>query len=288
MKKLIFIFSFLLVFASINCQIRPGVVALQKSTAAPVGYDADYQAVYDLLSAKPGTDTAAAQNTLVVELKAAGVWAKGALSYVTAQRTEAGALLNWLAPSGAYNLVNTTATPFVAYQGFTGASATTERLTTGRNFSTDSTNFGKNNATVSAYTRVNLNATESILGCYDGGNNMITLLPRTGGAMASRLNSTTEGIRTTANSTGLSTVTRTSTTVLEFYKNGTSLGSPVATTSTVIPNATLLILARGATSQNSNNQVSFIFIGVALTDTEVADMNTAVEKYMDFLGTGVE
>ena len=37
MKKLIFIFSFLLVFASINCQIRPGVIALQKSTAAPCG-----------------------------------------------------------------------------------------------------------------------------------------------------------------------------------------------------------------------------------------------------------
>ncbi len=280
MRKLFILLGFIFAFALSQAQL-PGVIASQDIAG---GFCAEYQTIYNALDSKPGTDTANAQNTLVVDLKTAGVWAKGDLIYVTAQKTQAGALLMWLNPSGDDNLTNTTAAPFTQYEGFTGVSATSESMTTNWNPTNEAVNYKLDDATISAYTRIDINATEYIMSAY-ASSRYISLVPRTGGTMTARMNSPSASSYTTANSLGLSTVTRTASNVVTFYKNGTKLGTDNEA-SDFIPNANLLLFNLNG-GNFSNNQVSFIFVGAALTDGEVTAMNTAVEKYMDFIGKGV-
>ena len=95
MKRVYSIILLLLLAGSLFCQPIVNISSTYHAQVAAGGggYCAEYQAVYDLLDTKPGADTANAQNTLVTELKTAGVWAKGDLLYVFAQRTIAGAYL---------------------------------------------------------------------------------------------------------------------------------------------------------------------------------------------------
>lgn len=281
MRKLLILFGLLFTFALSQAQ-QLGIIASQDIAAA--GYCAEYQAVYDLLDAKPEADTAAAQNDLVEAGIAHGWWAKGDLIYVTAQRTQAGALLNWPNPSGDDNITNTTDCAFTKYQGFTGASVTSEYMVANWNPSSESVNFTLNEATISAYTRIDINAAEVILGCFS--TNYITLIPRNAGSLQGRLNDLGTIDKATANSLGLSTVVRINSTTLRAFKNGTPF-LDVTVNSTAIPNTGLNIL-KSQTGSFSNNQVSFIYIGGLLSNTEVSDMNTDVETYLDFVGAGVE
>ena len=263
----------------------PGVIASQGGTAA--SYSAEYQAVYNAYTTKPASDTAAFQNTLASELVAAGVWAEADVIYVTANGNITNALLNWFAPTGDDNLTNTTATPFTKYEGFTGASATEEYMSTNFNPSTEGVKYTLDDCAISVYTRIDIDALECAIGVYDA-TNYITLYPRYNNEIATRINSTeTSVVKTVASSLGLSTVARTSSSSLSLFRGSTNLGAGTQN-SGARPNGIIDLFRRAEFTHHSNNQISFVFIGGSLSEAQVASMNTAVEKYMDAIGKGVQ
>jgi len=85
--------------------------------------------------------------------------------------------------------------------------------------------------------------------------------------------------------------TRTSTTSFKVFKNGSSIGNN-STTNTVsaLPNFNLFLSAysqAGTPVQYSNRQCAFSSIGDGLTDTEAANLYTAVQAYQTTLGRQV-
>ena len=285
MRKLLIILWLIVGSLTINAQVvKTSVVYAPPAVAA--SYCDEYQAVYNALDAKPGTDTASAQNTLVASAKTHGWWAEADVIYVTAQRTEAGALLNWKASTGDDNLTNTTSTAFTKYQGFTGASGTSESMSTNFTPSSEGVNYTQDDAGLAVYTRIDINAGECAIG-VDQGSNDISIYPRTAGSILSRVNCTTNVTEATANSLGLSSVSRSNATTVFTYKNGAVLDADGdASNSVGLSTSAITVLSLSASSY-SNNQVSFVFIGGYLTDAQQAFMFTDIETYLDFVGAGV-
>lgn len=280
MKKLL-IGLFLLLTITLNGQLIEGVVA---SAQQPIPYDADYQTYYNALDIKPGKDTANLQNNLVLDLKAAGVWATRDVIYLTAQRTRAGAELNLKDPTGDDNITDVAASSFTKYEGFTNV-----ELNTNWNPSTEGVHYTLNSASINGYFRLNLSSTAIAMGCISG-TDEIKLELRYGGfnTFYARVNSSAELSTTgTGTSLGMFTATRSNSTSVASFHNGSNKASSFARTSTAVPNANLLILnTTGGTPYV--NQVSYVDAGANLTDQQVIDENTAVETYMDAIGKGVE
>jgi hypothetical protein len=105
--------------------------------------DTSYQAVLNQASSLGYTAPSAAQqtlqNTLVTDLKTAGVWDKLDLFYVFATDGDSDyATLNWKAPSS-FQLTKTNSPTFTTNEGF--AQSGTAYLDTGYNLLTDGTNY---------------------------------------------------------------------------------------------------------------------------------------------------
>lgn len=112
--------------------------------------DADYQAVLDRSTALGYTAPSAAQqtlqNTLVTDLKTAGVWDKLDVFYVFATDGDSDyATLNWKAPSS-FQLTKTNSPTFTTNEGF--AQSGTASLDTGFILDTNGTNFTQDDAGV--------------------------------------------------------------------------------------------------------------------------------------------
>jgi hypothetical protein len=254
-------------------------------TAAGSSYCDEYAAVYNAMTTKP-TTYANAQDTLVQELKTAGIWTKLDVFYVFAQGTNGAgeACLNWIAPTGDDNCTVVSGAVFTANEGFVG-DATADELDTNWNPSTESTTFLNNATTIFAYCRVTGAANAPIMGCIEG-SNQIRLNPYQTNASA-YINSSSGAAWNATNSQGLWLATKDDATHVGMYRNAVDLGTPHdAVTNQVRPNATLRFLSNG--TNFTNNQVSVGGAGGLLNGTEISALNTAIEKYMDRLGKGVE
>lgn len=111
-------------------------------------FDTDYQAVLDRASSlgytAPSSGQQTLQNTLVTDLKTAGVWDKLDLFYVFATDGDSDyATLNWKAPSS-FQLTKTNSPTFTTNEGF--AQSGTAYLDTGYNLLTDGTNYTQDDA----------------------------------------------------------------------------------------------------------------------------------------------
>lgn len=283
MKRVYSIILLLLLAGSLFCQPIVNISSTYHAQVAAGGggYSAEYQAVYDLLDTKPGADTATAQNTLVTELKTAGVWAKGDLLYVFAQRTIAGAYLMWLDPDGDDNITNVSATVFTKYSHFVG-DGTADYLNTNWNPTTEAVNFAQDNCTVAIYIRNEVNEAKYVWGT---GTNL-KFMPNLSNTAYVAMNQSSTASYNPGGTAGMWVFTRASSTTMTKYKNGGS-GTDYTVTSNAVANAAMHILA-SAGANFSTCQVSFFYVGSALNSTEATALNTAVEKYMDAIGVGVE
>ena len=113
------------------------------------GFDADYQAVLDQSTSFGYTVPSAAQqtlqNTLVTDLKTAGVWDKLDVFYCFATDGDSDfATLNWKAPSS-HQVTKVSSPTFTANEGFTG-NASSAYLDTNYNPSNDAINYALNAA----------------------------------------------------------------------------------------------------------------------------------------------
>ena len=112
------------------------------------GFDADYQAVLDRSNAlgytAPSEAQKTLQNTLVTDLKTAGVWDKLDALYITANdgSREFGRL-NWVSPS-TFELSEVNSPAFTSNEGFTG-NGSSSTLDTGITLDTNTTHFSTTN-----------------------------------------------------------------------------------------------------------------------------------------------
>jgi hypothetical protein len=116
----------------------------------PSAFDADYQAILDrsttLGYTAPSATQQTLQNTLVEDLKTAGVWDKLDVFYCFATDGDSDfATLNWKAPSS-FQATKTNSPTFTANEGF--AQSGTASLDTGFVLDTHGTNYTQNNAGV--------------------------------------------------------------------------------------------------------------------------------------------
>ena len=116
----------------------------------PSAFDADYQAILDRSTALGYTAPSAAQqtlqNTLVEDLKTAGVWSKLDVFYCFATDGDSDyATLNWKAPSS-FQLTKTNSPTFTANEGF--AQSGTASLDTGFVLNANGTNYTQDDAGV--------------------------------------------------------------------------------------------------------------------------------------------
>ena len=92
------------------------------------------------------------------------------------------------------------------------------------------------------------------------------------------------------NSNGLFTSTRTANNVFKVFRNSVIIGSKTNTVTTTLPQLKLSISARndeGIIQNYSNRQCAFASIGDGLTDTEAANLYTAVQAYQTTLSRNV-
>jgi hypothetical protein len=95
---------------------------------------------------------------------------------------------------------------------------------------------------------------------------------------------------TNTNSTGFYVSSRTTSTSLKAYKNGTQLGTTNTNTSADFSSLNIGVTISGETFYNtlySSKQVAFATIGDGLTDSEVSTLYTIVQKYQTTLGRQV-
>lgn len=286
MRRLLILFLGVFLTLSLSGQrLIPGIVASQSVTIAAAGFCDEYQTVYDALDVKPGTDTAAAQNTLVSTLVTGGQWAKLELFYLQAQRTAAGGLINMIAP-GTYNCTNVNATTFTKYTGYTGAS--TKYLNTNFRASLDSSLYKRDHASIGVYLLLDQSGTTIPMGVQSYGSYFMAIRPRYNGNFYGALNQSAaaSGIAV-ANSQGLFTVVRSGRSLMTLYKGGTDLGD-LTTISTLIPDSRYVTFLMHDNSNWSTNTVAAGFLGGELSDGDVTAINNAIETYMDAIGIGVQ
>lgn len=111
-------------------------------------FDTDYQAVLDRASTlgytAPSASQQTLQNTLITDLKTAGVWDKLDLFYVFATDGDSDySTLNWKAPSS-FQLTKVNSPTFTTNEGF--ANSGTSELQSGFELDTDAVNYTQNDA----------------------------------------------------------------------------------------------------------------------------------------------
>jgi len=248
---------------------------------APSAYDADYQAVLDRSTALGYTAPSAAQqtlqNTLVEDLKTAGVWDKLDLFYVFATDGDSDyATLNWKAPSS-HQVTKVSSPTFTANEGFTG-NASSAYLETNYNPSNDATNYALNAASFGFFI--------SDLGTFTGTSISDFGAPDAVNRAWYRRTSN----RFYINSSGYTFVTpytantfvhanRNGSNTAQAYHNGTLVDSPT-NVSTSIPPVNFAAFKRSGLFSEST--LGIAFVGGDLS-SESSDFNTAINNYLTAL-----
>jgi len=240
------------------------------------GFDADYQAVLDQASSLGYTAPSAAQqtlqNTLVTDLKTAGIWSKLDALYIMANdgSREFGRL-NWASPSN-FELSELPSTPtFTLNEGFSAGNG----LDTGITLDIDTTHFSTTNKEGSFggwsyYTKAAgapaLMGTDANTNDMRGGANdhiMEVLAPSD--ILISGLyhmNASPSGVNINATQ----------------YQNGSLVTFQTGSTGQYTP-ATMHLLSEGGVSNFSLDTISIAFIGGDLS-AEASDLYNAFNTYM--------
>jgi len=259
---------------------------LGRQIGSPIVSDTDAQA---FLNAAGITDLgqANAVNTLVVDLKAAGVWTKMKAVYPFVGGTAAQHRFNLKAPTtntsdfyGTFNGGVTHSSTGVQFNGSTGYMET--------NLNENSV-MTLGNEHISFYSRTNTSGLYVDMGVWDsvtGGTQIISryTFPVTD-SFIGYIDDVNSSYVANANSWGFYMANRTSTSQLKLQIN--SLISTFANNSSSKVNRTFWIGARNINSTAylySTRECAFATIGDGLSDTEAVNFYTAVQKYQTSLG----
>jgi hypothetical protein len=249
--------------------------------ANPVSFDADYTAILANAASRsvtlPSSAEQTLQNQLIVNLKAAGIWAKLDAFYMFANNitdsTGGFARINWKNPSANYGTAQGALPSITPKSGFTG------------NGSNQGINLNLQHIPVGG----NFNSTGASMGCFVG------TIPGVSSAVLSTQNSNSRirnvgGSSQIAGSSIVSTYTansfvhlnRTETAgpirTIAAFVNGTSSGTTPNPSAWVTTDTTnWYVLWNGASY--GTTQMKMVFIGGDFT-TEAATFNTTIQNYI--------
>jgi hypothetical protein len=221
-------------------------------------------------------------DTLIKGLKTDGIWAKLDRLWIFAVENQKSALIDLVA--------NTTATPvnsptFTADRGYAG-DGSSSYLNSNFNASTSGVQWTLNSAHIAAWDNTSrANSPIVISGAYDG-SAVSDLMPWYGGGVVTRINGGGLTGLTNGTSQGFFVGQRTSTSVVEGYRNNALCGS-FADGSNHIINLPFFICARndgGGFSSGMADQVSMVSYGASFTGTEITNYYNRLRTYMTAVG----
>jgi len=245
----------------------------------PPAVDADYQAILDRSTALGYTAPSAAQqtlqNTLVTDLKTAGVWDKLDVFYVFATDGDSNyATLNWKAPSS-HQVTKVSSPTFTANVGFTG-DASSAYLDTNYNPTNDAINYALNAASFGFFI--------SDLGTYTNGSisdfGATDSVDRAWYRRTSNrfyINSSSFTLVTAYTANTFVHANRNGSNTAQVYHDGTLVGSPT-NVSTSIPPVNFDAFKR--TTIFAESTLGVAFVGGDLS-SESSDFHDAVNTYLN-------
>ena len=261
---------------------------LGRQIGAPIVSDTDAQA---FLNAAVITDVtqANAVNTLVTDLKAAGVWTKMKALYP---------MVGGTAAQHRFNLKDPRTVNAAFYLEFFGGGihSATGYQPNGTTSYADTKLIPNNilqlnSSHFSYYSRTNVLEASVEMMAYTSGQSMIDLYVRfTNGNMLSRIYNTTTSTTSVPSSLGLFLMNRPDANTIKQHRNSDIISSSSSTTAGTKPNINLYIGTgnnNGSTFGFSSKEAAFASIGDGLTDGEAAAFYTAVQKYQTTLGRAV-
>jgi hypothetical protein len=263
-----------------------GTLAADLTVTGGSAFDADAQAFFDRVTTAGGTLSVTEQNavnTLVIALKADGIWTKIKAIYPMVGASAAACSRNLKSDNfnGTFS------------SGWTFASTGAKPNGTSAFMDTNLPNntMSQNSLTISTYLRTNFTQATSIcdIACWNSGFGS-SIYPRgINNNVLINNNSTTQinlGIGSNLNSTGFYVNKRTSSTEVVFQKNSTQ--------NTVANNSNNLITANYIVSRTGNfngeyspRETALVGIGDGLTDTEAINFYTHVQAFQTTLSRQV-
>jgi hypothetical protein len=253
------------------------------------GVDPDAQAFFDRVTTAGGTLSATEQlaiNTLVVQMKADGIWTKMKAIYPMVGASAAACAQNLKSSSftGTFTSGWTFASTGVTPNG------TSAYMSTGLIPSTDTT---QNSVSIGVYIRTNNTALVNRIEMGTGsGSSDFQSVIRWDGSLGnlSRLNNTFGGAGYIPTKTsGFFSISRTASNVTKKYEDGT-LKQTETTTSNAPTAVELIIGARNTTTSplfHDSKQNAFTYVSDGLTDTDSSNFYTAVQAFQTTLSRQV-
>ncbi len=273
-----------------NCCFKTPISAWTEGEPIPET-DADADAF--LLAANITDATIKASiNTMVVDMKANGIWDKMKAIYPFVGGT---------ATTHKFNLKDPRDLDAAFRLQFFGGWTHSKNGALGNGANTYADTFFIPNSELthgstafSFYSRTNSDGAKLDLGVNTQlNNNFLGLYSRIGGNLSLDLGCFACGGRfnaTAPNSLGFVVASRTTTSLLKVFKNGSQIGSNQTTTSIGLPNKKLYIGAAnhdGSLMQPSDRENAFTSIGDGLTDTDASNLNTIVNNFQVALSRNV-
>ena len=223
---------------------------------------------------------ATAINQLVLDLKSANIWTKMKCIYPFVGNTSASQKFNLKDPrdlDAAYRLTFTGGFTFSAtgcQPNGVNAYAST--------FLIPATSLSANSSHASIYNRTAGSGTINDWGTSGGGLAFSAAIYLSGSAYLDCYNSSTNRIATAnASATGFYVGSRTSSTSLKLFKNGTQLGTTNVNASVGVAGLTadVKLFSYNPVQNLSNRECAFASFGDGLTDAEVTAFRTAVQLF---------
>ena len=261
--------------------IRRGI-GVQSFVSAGDGTDADAQAFIDAAGITDATQQSAI-NTLVTDLKGYGIWTKMKAIYPFVGGTAA---------AHSYNLKNTSQYQITWNGGITHSSNGV--LGNGVNGYGNtglvpSSVLSQNSTHLSYYSRTTTNTLSSEIGSNNLASNRLQITISYSSINYNAVNNGVSTFSYTGNADGLWIANRNSSTEIKSFRNNTTLNTETIA-SQALNNFAISILAAnqaGSIDQYNNKQCAFASIGDGLTDTEAANLYTAVQAYQTTLSRNV-
>jgi hypothetical protein len=249
------------------------------------GFDSDAQAFFDRVTAAGGTLSTTektAVNTLVVQMKADGIWSGMKAIYPMVGASAAACAQNLKSSSftGSFTSGWTFASTGVTPNGIAYMDTALNMLN----------NLLQNNCHISVYSRTNLTNVGSMIGVHDGAfNNAIMLYPSINGAAYINMFSAGGNNNVFVSDTlGLRTLSRLNSSTVNFYQRTTK--TALSLTSVTGLNRNLFVGANnvaGAGANYDTRQNAWTSIGDGLSDTQQGNLNTAVQAFQTTLSRQV-
>lgn len=294
MKRILSFILFALLLLPLEGQIGryPFYRALQ--TVDSSSWESEYKKVYYAIaeSGRPALDTADLQNDMVRSLKDSLLtFDRIYLFYVFAQKTAAGALINWADP-GTFDLTDPSSTEptFTQYSNYEG-DGSSDYFKTGLIPATHLPESALDSISIAYYELDDDYSTEICpIGAEEIGA-ILKIRPCSGGMLRGYLNINNPVSGAVDNASGLSIVTRRGDTETEAYKDGLTVGTDTDISLRLPSTYDLAVLAcndDGVIDEFSVGKAALIMLLDKVSDEEARALNTIIETYMDAIGRGVQ